>query len=123
MTLSMVEARQYLCESAEYSPFFTDYGRLPRLMIWNNPEPTEYLYAQKLQHSIASAHDSMIAARRVEQTRDANRRSLRPCPLEKGDFVNLSTKNINCPKGLAGKFLPKFVGPYRILNGSDFGNN
>jgi hypothetical protein len=42
-------------------------------------------------------------------------------PTAEGDLVYLSTKNISFPKGLARKFLPKFVGPYRILE--DFGNN
>ncbi|KAG2061436.1 hypothetical protein BDR06DRAFT_869840 [Suillus hirtellus] len=64
-------------ESTGYSPFFTNYGRLPRPMIWDNPGLSEYpgvqVYAQKLKHTIMSAHDSMIAAQ-VKQTQDANRR-------------------------------------------------
>jgi hypothetical protein len=110
-------------ESIGYSPFFTNYGWLPRPMIWDKPDPTEYpgvrAYAQKLKHTIMSAHDPMIAAH-VKQTRDANR-CRRPCPLVQGDLVYLSTKNISFPKGLAHKFLLKFMGPYQILN--DFGNN
>ncbi|KAG2738639.1 hypothetical protein P692DRAFT_201672933, partial [Suillus brevipes Sb2] len=82
-------------ESMGYSPFFTNYGRLPRPMIWDNPTPNEYpgvrAYAQKVKHTIMSAHDSMIAAR-VKQTKGANKRR-RPCPLQKGDLVYLSTKN------------------------------
>jgi len=43
-------------ESMGYSPFFTNYGRMPRPMIWNNPELTEYpgirTYAQGLKTSI-----------------------------------------------------------------------
>jgi hypothetical protein len=92
-------------------------------MIWNNPGPPEYpgvqVYAQKLKQTIMSAHDSMIVAQ-VKQTRDANQwRHL--SPIEKGDLVYLSTKNISFPKGLARKFLPKFMGPYWILD--NFGNN
>jgi hypothetical protein len=88
-------------ESTGYSPFFTNYSRMPRPMIWNHPGPSEYpgvrVYTLKLKHTIMSAHDSMIAAR-VKQTKDANW-CRRPCPLQKGDLVYLSTKNISFPKG------------------------
>jgi hypothetical protein len=73
----------------------------------------------KMKHTVMAAHDSIIAAR-VKQTKDANKRR-RPCPLQKGDLVYISTKNISFPKGLARKFLPKFIGPYLVLE--DFRNN
>ena len=38
-------------------------------------------------------------------------------PLKKGDLVYLSTKNLSMPKGRARKLIPKFIGPYKILNG------
>ena len=38
-------------------------------------------------------------------------------PFEKGDFVYLSTKNITFSKGLAGKLIPKYIGPYKIIEG------
>jgi hypothetical protein len=44
----------------------------------------------------------------------ANRRR-RKEPFVEGDLVYLSTKNINFPKGLARKLIPKFIGPYKIL--------
>ena len=100
-----------------------NYGRLPRTMIWDSPGPTEYpgvrAYAMKMKHTVMAVHDSIIAAR-VKQTKDANKRR-RPCPLQKGDLVYISTKNISFPRGLARKFLPKFIGPYLVLE--DFRNN
>jgi len=41
-------------------------------------------------------------------------------PFIKGDLVYLSTKNISFPKGLAKKLIPKFMGPYKIIQ--DFKN-
>ena len=73
----------------------------------------------KMKHTVMAAHDSIIAAR-VKQTKDTNKWR-RPCPLQKGDLVYISTKNISFPKGLAHKFLPKFIGLYLILE--DFRNN
>ena len=90
---------------------------------WEDPRSSEYpgvrVYAQKMKQTLISAHDSIIQAR-VKQTKDANKRR-RACPLSQGDMVYISTKNLNFPKGLARKLLPKFVGPYRITK--DFGNN
>lgn len=66
-----------------------------------------------------AAHDSIIAAR-VKQTRDANRKR-QITPFRANDLVYLSTQNITFRKGLARKLLPKFIGPYKILQ--DFGNS
>jgi len=110
-------------EGTGYSPFFMNYGCLPRTMIWDSPRPTEYpgvrAYAMKMKHTVMAVHDLIIAAQ-VKQTKDANK-WCRPCPLQKGDLVYLSTKNISFPKGLARKFLPKFIGLYLVLE--DFRNN
>lgn len=78
-------------------PFFLNTGRMPRAMIW----------------------DSLLATR-VKQTIQANKRR-RMCPLENDDLVYISTKNINYPKGTSRKLVPKFIGPYRIIE--NFGNN
>jgi hypothetical protein len=92
-------------------------------MVWETPDASEYpgvrVFAQRMKAAIMAAHDAILAAR-VKQTHDANRRR-RACPLKKGDLVYLSTKNISFPKGTARKLVPKFVGPYLILE--DYGNN
>jgi hypothetical protein len=109
-------------ESTGYAPFFLNNGRMPRAMVWNSANPTEYSnvreFAKKKKLALMSAHDSIIAAR-VKQTRDANRKR-QMVPFKKGDFVYLSTKNISFEKGLARKLIPKYIGPYKILH--DFNN-
>ncbi|THH32769.1 hypothetical protein EUX98_g1371 [Antrodiella citrinella] len=110
-------------DSTGYAPFFLNTGRMPRSLIWNNAGPDEYpavrAYAQKVKYAVMAAHDSILAAR-VKQTRDANRRR-RPVPFIAGDLVYVASKNMSLPKGLARKFIPKFIGPYRITQ--SFGNN
>ena len=110
-------------ESTGFAPFFLNSGRMPRSMIWNPPASTEFPsvrnFALQKKMAIMSAHDSILSAR-VKQTRDANRKR-RIAPFQQGELVYLSTKNISFAKGLARKLLPKFIGPYKILQ--DFGNS
>ncbi|THH27322.1 hypothetical protein EUX98_g6861 [Antrodiella citrinella] len=110
-------------DSTGYAPFFLNTGRMPRSLIWNNPGLDEYpavrTYAQRVKYAVMAAHDSIIAAR-VKQTRDANRRR-RPVPFVANDLVYVSSKNMSLPKGLARKFIPEYIGPYKITQ--DFGNN
>ena len=103
--------------STGFAPFFLNTGRMPRSMIWNNSRTNEYPsvrnFALQRKLALIAAHDSVLAAR-VKQTRDANRRR-RMAPFVEGDLVYLSTKNINFPKGLARKLIPKYIGPYKII--------
>jgi len=91
-------------------------------MLWTNARSDEYPsvrnFALQRKLALIAAHDSVLAAR-VKQTRDANRHR-RLAPFVEGDLVYLSTKNINFPKGLARKLIPKYIGPYKILQ--DFKN-
>jgi hypothetical protein len=62
--------------STGYAPFFLNFGRMPRTMVWDSAPPSEYPsirnFALKKKLALMSAHDSMLAAR-VKQTRDANK--------------------------------------------------
>jgi hypothetical protein len=109
-------------ESTGFAPFFLNFGRMPRAMIWGSASETEFPsvreFAVQKKLSLMSAHDSILAAR-VKQTRNSNQKR-QTIPFKTGDLAYLSTKNISFPKGLARKLLPKFIGPYKILR--DFGN-
>lgn len=59
------------------------------------------------------AHDSILATC-VKQTHDANCRRCMT-PFVNGDLCYVSTANISFPKGYARKFVPKYIGPYKIL--------
>ena len=110
-------------ESTGFAPFFLNFGRMPRTMIWDSPPSTEFPsvrnFALQKKLAIMAAHDSILSAR-VKQMRDANRKR-RVAPFKQGELVYLSTKNISFTKGLAHKLLPKFIGPYKILQ--DFENS
>lgn len=107
--------------STGYTPFFLNFGRMPQMMIWDSAPPMEFPSIQEfaLQKKLAlmSSHDSILAAR-VKQTRDANQRR-QVIPFAEGDLAYLSSKNISFPKGLAWRLLPKYLGPYKILQ--DYG--
>ena len=83
--------------STGYAPFFLNFGRIPRAMLWNPATSKEYPSVQDfmLQKKIAlmSAHDSILAAQ-VKQTRDANKKR-QDIPFKSGDLAYLSSKNIS----------------------------
>ena len=108
-------------ESTGYSPFFLNYGRMPRSMIFNTDStyPGVRKFAAKIKDAIMSAHDAIIHSR-VKQTDSANKHRI-PAPFVEGELVYLSTQNMSIPRGRSRKLFPKYVGPYKII--TDYGNN
>jgi hypothetical protein len=90
-------------DTTGFSPFFLNTRRMPRSMIWNSGESTEYpgvrAFAQRVKDALVAAHDSILAAR-VKQTRLANRKR-QPAPFAVNDLVYISTQNLSLPRGRA----------------------
>jgi hypothetical protein len=71
-------------------------------------------FVARAQRNLADAHDAIIESR-VRQTHHANRRRREDDTFATGDLVYVSTADLSLPKGRASKLLPKYVGPFKIL--------
>ena len=75
-------------------------------------------FAIQRKIALMVAHDSILEAR-INQIWSANHKR-QAVPFKMGDLIYVSTRNIKFLKGLARKLIPKFIGPYKILE--DFKN-
>ena len=99
-----------------FAPFELNYGTMP--LIFREVPKSHFNgvceFAQRALHNLAAAHDAIIAGR-TRQTVQANKHCRDEVPYSPGDLVYLSTKNLALPAGRAHKLLPKFIGPFKIL--------
>jgi hypothetical protein len=86
-------------------------------MIWDSAKQAEYpgvrMFALQQKLALMAVHDSILATR-VKEIRMVNKKR-QLAPFGQDELVYVSTKNITFPKGLARKLVPKFIGPYKIL--------
>lgn len=117
--LPMVEfaLNSSLSQSLGMAPFEANLGFLP-VIETNLPHESNYPgvkeFVSNAVGNFLMARDAIIESR-VNQTHFANRHREQEPPFKAGDKVYLSTANLNLPKGRASKLLPKYVGPYEIL--------
>lgn len=108
-----------ISNSSGFAPFELNYGYMPSMNPGIIPEPSKVpgvkqFVAQALQN-LADAHDAIIESR-VRQTHNANRRRRDDDKFREGDLVYVSTSDLSLPKGRATKLLPKYIGPFKILD-------
>ncbi|KIJ46741.1 hypothetical protein M422DRAFT_97188, partial [Sphaerobolus stellatus SS14] len=70
-------------------------------------------FAEQAKWNIMATHDAIIASH-IKQRVNANKRRRPGEEYSPDDLVYLST-NLNLHKGRACKLLPKFIGPYKVL--------
>ena len=115
-------------KSTGFAPFELNSGFLPR-MTQKLPSDSDEVpagvrqFAERALDNLVKAHDALVDSR-VIQTHHANRRRRdedeidgERVPLKPGDLVYLSTANLRVPSNRARKLVPKFIGPYKILDG------
>jgi hypothetical protein len=120
MQLPMVKfaINSSISESTKHSPFELNYGYIPSMIqelpMHSVSPPGVTEFAVPALQNLWDAHDSIIEAY-VFQTHYANRCHFEDPPLDVGDLVYLSSKNLSIPAGQAQKLVPKFIGPFRVL--------
>src|SRR6202453_2872514 len=107
-----------ISNSTSYAPFEINYGWMPT-MINGLTQDTKFKgvkrFAMQAIWNMEEAHDALITSR-VYQMHQANK--LRCCgpKIVKGSKVYLSTTNLSLPAGRVRKFLPKYIGPYTVID-------
>lgn len=101
-----------------FAPFELTYGYMPTMMgniqVAGEAAPGIRAFGQNALRTLALAHDSIIEQRAI-QAHYANQSRKAETPFKKGDLVYISTKDISMPKGRASKLLPRWIGPYPVL--------
>jgi hypothetical protein len=107
-------------ESTKYTPFFLNSGRhpvVPASLVERGggarQVPSAEAFVEALEEHRARALRSLhVAQQRQKAYADKERREL---DFKVGDDVLLSTRNLTLKTPGARKFLPKFVGPFKVL--------
>ena len=108
-----------ISSSSGFAPFELNYGYSPTINPGFTPElsavPGVKHFVSRALQNLADAHDSIIESR-VRQTHYANHHRRKDDTFAAGDLVYVSTADLSLPKGRASKLLPKYVGPFKILD-------
>ena len=103
--------------STGYVTFELNYGYIPQLgqhLNTNMKFVGVRQFAEQVLWNAMAAHDAIIATR-VMQTHHANRHWQTGDIFSPGNRVYLLMKNLALPLGRAKKLLPKFIGPYKVV--------
>ena len=107
-----------ISSSSGFAPFELNYGYVPILNPGMAPESStvpgvKHFVACTLRN-LSQVHDAIIESR-VRQTHNANRLRREDDTFIAGEQVYVSLLDLSLPKGRATKLLPKYVGPFRVL--------
>ena len=102
-------------ESVQNTPFFLNHGRHPRCPMTSaldlSPSPAAQNFSSAWQSALSKAKLALEAAQQRQKLYYDHRRQ--DLILHPGQEVLLSTKNIPFKHG-KNKFLPKWIGPFRV---------
>jgi len=104
-------------EAVKATPFYLNYGRQPRTpdqIIPSDEVPAADDFAQHMTDIIAKAKVHLEQAR--DRARKIADRSRRDKQFAVNDMVLLSTRNIHLVTPGTNKLLPKYLGPFKVLD-------
>jgi len=100
-----------------YAPFELNCGYIPQLgqhLGMDTKFTGVQQFTQQVQWNLMMAHDAIIESC-VVQAHHANNRQTMGAEYAPGNLIYLSTQNLTLPKGRAKKLLPKYIGPYKVV--------
>ena len=99
------------------SPFMAVYGQHPHTPVSlriRDDVPSVQRFLQQHEARLASARANLKKAQdRQKAYADRSRRDVK---YSRGDLVLLSSKNLHFPEAQCPKFMPKFIGPFRVID-------
>jgi hypothetical protein len=108
-----------ISSSTGFAPFELVYTRMPQFMTKVTPQFIKSKgiqdFVEQATQNLNDAFDALLQTRVFQKATADKRRKAEP-EIKQGDRVYLSTKDLALPKGRAGKLLPKFIGPYLVLD-------
>src|SRR6266481_1980396 len=107
----------HISATTGYAAFELNYGYIPQLGQCISTD-TKFAgvkhFAQQAINNLMMAHNTIIEAR-VNQTHHTNLVRRPGGEYPPGSLVYLLTKNLALPKGRVKKLLPKYIGPYKVV--------
>jgi hypothetical protein len=102
--------------TTQFALFELNYGWMPVVHVTGVPSAHAGVreYVDQAVTNLMAAHDAILT-HRVAQTEQANKRRRPESLIAVGDLVYLATADLNLPKGRARKLMPKFIGPYPVV--------
>ena len=113
-------------ETTEMAPFEINSTMFPTIMPRIQWEGSTHKgireFVEAAEQNLNDAYDAIIAAWVFQKVKADKHRKAEP-ELKADSKVYLATKDLALPKRRAGKFLPKFIGPYLVLEAKPNSSN
>jgi hypothetical protein len=115
-----------ISSSSGFAPFELNYGYSPSVNPGMTPKPSmvpgvKHFVTCALQN-LADAHDTIIESHMC-QTHQANHCRCKDDTFTVGDLVYVSSADLLLPKGHAVKLLPKYIGPFKVIDAQSSTSN
>ena len=103
--------------STGHAPFELNYGWMPRMIRgvdFGSSRDGVKRFVENINNVLDKTFDKLLT-QRTRQAVESNKHRREGQAFKEGDWVLLSSKNINLRKGQSRKLFPKSLGPYKII--------